>query len=222
MASITDPRASLSEDPLSLSGNANPPRLSLPYALRLPIGTSVAFLSGMFLGLSHGSQVAGLRFRAENAHRLPKTSTGWYLYHKSKNYHVMFGGVKEGVRMGGKLALLVGAFATVEEAVDRTRGTKDFLSTVVAGLGIAGGFSVWSQWLTPRTSWKLADRRPCPDRFPLETAARTAKSGLVFGLTFGLVQDAIGLARGRGLAYVDTILGRGRASTAADALQLRA
>ena len=48
------------------------------------------------------------------------------------------------------------------------------------------------------------------DRFPWPTAARTAKSGLKGGLAFGLAQDALGLARGRRLGYVDFILGRPR------------
>lgn len=38
------------------------------------------------------------------------------------------------------------------------------------------------------------------------TAMRTAKTGLYAGLAFGLVQDALGLARGRHLRYVDFIM----------------
>lgn len=52
------------------------------------------------------------------------------------------------------------------------------------------------------------------DRFPLITAARTAKVGLLSGLTFGLVQDALSLARGHRLAYVDFVLGRNRSRKA--------
>lgn len=52
------------------------------------------------------------------------------------------------------------------------------------------------------------------DRFPLITAARTAKVGLLTGLAFGLVQDALGFAKGRRLAYVDFILGRNRSRKA--------
>src|SRR5579862_1595188 len=83
--------------PGSLTKN---PRLSLPFSLRLPLSLALSSLFGASLGLSHGSRNAGLRFRAENAHRLPTTPTGWYLYHKSKNYHVALGGIKEGTRMG--------------------------------------------------------------------------------------------------------------------------
>ena len=51
------------------------------------------------------------------------------------------------------------------------------------------------------------------DSFPLLTAGRTIKKGLYMGLAFGLVQDALGLARGRRLRYVDYILGKGQAET---------
>ena len=119
-------------------------RLSIPFFIRLPTATAGAFITGMALGLSHGSKTAGLRFRAENSHRFPTTSAGWYLYHKSKNYHAMLGGIKEGMKMGLKISFWAGSFFLIEEAVDQLRGTKDFLSTVVAGLSISGGFSAWS------------------------------------------------------------------------------
>lgn len=58
----------------------------------------------------------------------------------------MLGGVKEGLKLGSKVAFWAGGFFVVEEAVDRVRGGKrDFVSTVVAGLGVAGGFSLWSK-----------------------------------------------------------------------------
>ena len=122
------------------------PRLSSPFSQRLPLATMFSSIVGASLGVSHGAVTAGLRFRAENAHRLPVTPSGWFLYHKSKNYNVMHGGVVEGAKMGAKVAFLVGGFFTVEEAVDRVRGTEDFLSTVVAGGGISGLFSVWSEY----------------------------------------------------------------------------
>ena len=45
------------------------------------------------------------------------------------------------------------------------------------------------------------------DRFPLVTAARTAKIGLLSGLAFGLAQDALGLAKGRRPFYIDFLTG---------------
>lgn len=69
---------------------------------------------------------------------------------------MMLGGVKEGFKMGGKVGVWVGGFFTVEEAVDRLRGgRRDVLSTVVAGLSIAGGFSVWS--MSSDNIYKMVD-----------------------------------------------------------------
>jgi hypothetical protein len=181
-------------------------RFSLPFGMRLPLATSLSFVAGMALGLSHGSQTAGLRFRAENAHRLPQTPTGWYLYHKTKNYHMALGGVKEGLKMGAKISIWTGLFFSIEEMFDRYRGTKDFINTVIASLSVAGGFSLFSMSRPLHTCSRLTTT----DRFPLTTAARTAKSGLAVGLVYGLVQDALGAAKGRRPGYVDFILRKGR------------
>ncbi|KAK4903089.1 hypothetical protein LTR27_000017 [Elasticomyces elasticus] len=183
-------------------------RLSIPYPLRLPLALTLAALSGSVLGLSQGGLEAGLRFQAENTHRQPTTKTGWYLYHKSKNYHTALGGVKEAFKMAGKLAFWVGMFVTMEEGLDRGRagavrmarsfrttvaeddrlveGSRDFLSTTLAGLGTAGLFSAWN-------------------RFPAATAVRTMKMGAKVGLLFGVAEDAVGLMRGRRVGYVDFV-----------------
>jgi len=124
-------------------------RFSLPFGIRLPLATSLSFLVGMGLGISHGSQVTGLRFRAENAHRLPTTPTGWYLYHKSKNYQMAFGGVIEGLKMGTKVSIWTAGFFSIENMFDEYRGTKDFLNTLLASLSVAGAFSVWSTHTQP-------------------------------------------------------------------------
>jgi len=120
-------------------------RLSLPTPTRLLLATTSSFLLGMGLGLSHGSQSAGLRFRAENAHRLPSSPTGWYLYHKSKNYHMALGGVKEGLKMGAKMSVWTGLFFAIEDAWDEVRGQKDVVNTVLASATVAGAFSLWSE-----------------------------------------------------------------------------
>ncbi|KAK5741074.1 hypothetical protein LTR17_004224 [Elasticomyces elasticus] len=110
--------------------------------------------------------------------------------------------------MAGKLALWVGMFVTMEEGLDRGRagavrmarsfrttvaeddklveGSRDFLSTTLAGLGTAGLFSAWN-------------------RFPAATAVRTMKMGAKVGLLFGIAEDAVGLMRGRRMGYVDFV-----------------
>jgi hypothetical protein len=119
-------------------------RFSLPLHYRIPLATGLAFVGGMILGVPHGSKITGLRFRAENAHRLPTTPTGWYLYHKSKNYQMAYGGVMEGFKMGFKVSIWTASFFSIEEMFDRYRGTKDFLNTTIASLSVAGAFSLWS------------------------------------------------------------------------------
>ncbi|KAI1076210.1 hypothetical protein F5B20DRAFT_337150 [Whalleya microplaca] len=161
-------------------------RLSIPPLVRIPAAAFTAFGVGMSLGFAHGSKMEGLRFRAEHAHRLPSTTTGWYLYHKSKNYHLAYGGLKEGVKVGAKLGVLSTAMFCSENLFDVYRGTKDLINTVMASLAIAGGFSLWN-------------------RFSAAETARTARKGLVFGLAYGGIQDIISLARGRPVGYVEFI-----------------
>lgn len=173
-------------------------RLSLLFESRMALGVGLAALSGLMLGLAHGSNEAGYRFRAENAHRLPQTQTGWYLYHKSKNYHRMLGGIKEGAYMAGRLGIWTVLFVGMEEAIDgarvglaRLRGgesavervSRDFLSTGLAGVGTAGAFSLWN-------------------RFPISTTARVAKLGLKAGIAYGLLQDVASALRGRRIGYI--------------------
>ncbi|RWA09107.1 hypothetical protein EKO27_g5992 [Xylaria grammica] len=161
-------------------------RLSIPPLVRIPAAAATAFGIGMTLGLAHGSKMAGLRFRAEHAHRLPTTTTGWYLYHKSKNYHLALGGLKEGFKVGARLGVLSTAMFCAENLFDVYRGSQDFISTVMASLAVAGGFSLWNRFSAPET-------------------ARTAKKGLIFGLVYGGVQDVISLAKGRPVGYITFI-----------------
>lgn len=162
-------------------------RLGLPLFNRFLVGTTSALFVGTTLGAIHGARREGLRFRAENAHRLPVSQKGWYYYHKSKNYTAAWGGVKEGLRMGFRTTFWVAAFVWLEAAADHHRGygkQQDFLSTTLAGVVTAGAFSAWHG-------------------FPAATTVRTGRLGFKIGLGLGLVQDMLGLLRGRKLAYVE-------------------
>ncbi|KAI9658965.1 MAG: hypothetical protein M1821_001925 [Bathelium mastoideum] len=193
----SSPLSSLPSPPSNLSPNvseatsphSHPPfRLSIPPTFRILLITTLSSTLGFGLGLTHGATLAGLRFRAENAHRLPDTRAGWYLYHKSKNYAAMWGGVREGGRMALRVGVWTGAFVLAEEAVDGGRGRRDGFSSVVAGLGTAAAFSAWN-------------------RFPLPTAARTARLGLLVGLGFGVLQDGVAVMKGERVGYVDWVMG---------------
>jgi hypothetical protein len=52
----------------------------------------------MHVGMIRGGRTAGLRFLAENAHNPPKTLKGWYFYNKTKNYRMMWAGLREGAK----------------------------------------------------------------------------------------------------------------------------
>ncbi|KKK24163.1 hypothetical protein P175DRAFT_0430126 [Aspergillus ochraceoroseus IBT 24754] len=172
-----------------------PPRLGMEVRRRLPYTTLAAFSVGMAVGSSHGSKTAAYRFRAENAHRFPTTSTGWFQYHKTKNYVSIVGGVKEGMKMGLKLGAGALAFCLFEETVDYARhDRRDFLSTVTAGLSFSGIYSLLA-------------------RHDVYTAARTTKLGLKLSLVYGLMQDALESLKGNRPAYVDFILGNRRSNT---------
>lgn len=121
-------------------------RLSTPVSSRLILGFVSSGTVGFVLGALHGGQIAQLRFRAEHAHKMPDTTTGWYLYHKSKNYHAMRGGISEGFRMASRTSLWTIVALGLESSVDRYRGCSDMFSTTVATLTVAGAFSLWRKY----------------------------------------------------------------------------
>lgn len=122
------------------------PRLSIATPMRLMLGTISSAVVGFSLGATQGGQMAQLRFRAEHAHKMPDTTTGWYFYHKSKNYHAMQGGIREGFRMGLKTGFWSFLALSLESTVDRYRGASDMFSTTIATLTVAGAFSLWRKW----------------------------------------------------------------------------
>lgn len=127
-----------------------PPRLGMDIEKRLPLTALAAFSAGMVIGSSHGSKKASYQFRAENAHRFPTTSTGWFQYHKTKNYKAIVGGVFDGVKLGTKLGLGATAFCLFEETVDYARNDqRDFLSTVIAGLSFSGIYNLLGKRVFP-------------------------------------------------------------------------
>lgn len=179
---------------------ASPDRLGMSFDRRLVLAAFSSGIAGFTLGASHAGNMASLRFRAENAHRLPKSQPGWYLYHKSKNYYKAKEGVQVGVRKGAWVAAWTSVFLVVEESMDVFRGTwragrtltemegideldmkamdksirrnRDFLSSTLAGIVTSG---LWSAW----------------HAFPMATAARTIRTGAIVGLAYGLLQDGM-------------------------------
>lgn len=139
----------------SLTGRRRLPeqveRFNLPPLKRILTFSLSAYTTGFALGSVQGGRQAALRFRAENSHRLPTNTRGWYFYHKAKHAYVGLASVGEAHRMGKRLVPWVALMVVVEDLVDSMRldedfddTRKDFCSTAVAGVTVAGVFSVWS------------------------------------------------------------------------------
>lgn len=179
-------------------------RLNMDPANRVVLAATASLAVGGGLGLSQGSTMAGMKFRAEHAHKLPTTPTGWFMYHKSKNYNMARAGLKEGCKMGFKVGVVTTAMFLIEDLYDEYRQTKDFINTTLASLTVAGGFSLWSMTmplLSASGAWLMM--ASCSDRFSLPTTARTTKTALVVGLVYGGLQDMAGAVRGRPIGYID-------------------
>ncbi|BGP12945.1 hypothetical protein JCM10213_004366 [Rhodosporidiobolus nylandii] len=113
-----------------------------------------AFIFGFTSGLVSASKLSSKQFLAENAHRLPTTVQGWYFYQKTKNYRVLYGGIKGGLRTGFRLGAWTTAFVGLQDALDTAlhAGTARFsagedplegaktrwVAGGLAGVGLAG------------------------------------------------------------------------------------
>lgn len=131
-------------------------RLNMMAPTRILLAAVSSFGVGTSLGMAQGSKMAGLQFRAEHAHKLPTTPTGWFMYHKSKNYNMARGALKEGIKMGFKVSFWTTAMFVVEDMYDEYRESKDFVNTVLASLTVAGGFSLWSTHPNTALSWPVS------------------------------------------------------------------
>lgn len=160
-------------------------------------------VTGLSIGLIRGARMASWRFLAENAHRAPTTVKGWYLYKKTKNYRMMWGGLKEGGKDAVKLGVVGLAWAALEDGIERIGG--DDVKEVGAGLGTAAMFSTVCKcsvfYCIPIMAMLMTAPRNamcvCPDRLPWATTRRA----LVLGTAIGSTMSGLrwGQARLRGL-----------------------
>ncbi|RSH78166.1 uncharacterized protein EHS24_002625 [Apiotrichum porosum] len=74
-----------------------------------------AAVVGFFVGARRGARNAQTRYLAENAHRQPTTVKGWYFYHKTRNYRILWGGMREGSRYSLRLSSAVALFVAADE-----------------------------------------------------------------------------------------------------------
>lgn len=185
-------------------------RLGMHPLLRIKYMAGLTGAIGFLRGLKTGSDIAILCYRAENAHLTPTSKAGWYLYGKSKNYHGIMGGAKQGCKTGAKYFGWAALFLSLEGGLDAARGQlfasrkedekgelrkgqADFLNTVSAAVAVAGIYS-----------WKSG-----MDRF---ASARMTRGALRFALPYGLSQDLLAWIKGENAWYIDGIsrlIGRG-------------
>lgn len=179
-----------------------PQRLGLNPVGRLALLSTVSFVTGLALGSANGSRIAAMRYRAENAHYMPISKAGWYLYGRSRNYHAIIGGVTEGVKTGARFAGWAALFVVIEEGLDRARGTvfrrrgeeegkgqRDFLNTVSAAVALSGLHGWWNNL----------------DRF---AAMRMTRFAVRYAVPYGLMQDFLAAMRGDRPWYIDSVLKR--------------
>jgi hypothetical protein len=191
---VDDPRVFLRET----SG-----RLSMSGIERVVLGTVASSAICFAAGMLTQWPISATRFRAENAHRMPRSEKGWYFYHRHKTNYAALNSMKAGFRSAAKYGPATGVLLYTEHIVDAMRGgqSKDFISTVIAAVTVAGCYSLLSMCAFWTDCWLTA----ATERHPVPTASHTLKVGLLFGLGYGLAQDALGLIRGRRLAYVEFV-----------------
>jgi len=124
-----------------------------PESIRLYIPRDVYLIpltttcTGAALGFLRGTRQASLQFLVENAHRAPTTVEEWYFYHKTKNYHVILGGLKQSGRDALKLGSAGLVWVGFEQAASRL-GLKDYRE-ICAGVGLASTVAVVCQYEFP-------------------------------------------------------------------------
>lgn len=161
-------------------------RAGLEPAQRLTLLPLFGSLWGFFLGSYNGGKRSSMQFLAENAHRLPSTVEGWYFYHKTKNYRVLWGGIRSGLRAGWRFGAVCLAFEGIEAALDEYRGSVDVFDSVGAAVITASGVSLLNR--LPRQSTKYA-----------------IAIGVAVGAISGGAQDLLRWYKGQRVEYIESI-----------------
>ncbi|TPX37433.1 hypothetical protein SmJEL517_g00685 [Synchytrium microbalum] len=113
-----------------------------PNELWLSQITTAGFITGFVSGFYLSGRQRGLQFLAENAHRQPKTTKGWYMYHKYKNYEAIYSGTLGGARNGLKFGLIAAAFTVSEQVLEKyVTGGESWMCTTASGVLTGAGFS---------------------------------------------------------------------------------
>jgi len=149
------------EDGTGEGTREKPAAIELHIPPRFLVLPGAGAVTGLSIGLIRGARMASWRFLAENAHRAPTTMKGWYFYKKTKNYRMMWGGLKEGGKDAVKLGVVGLAWASLEDGIARIGGEE--VKEVGAGLGTAAMFSTVYRlpWITTRRALVLGTAIGC-------------------------------------------------------------
>ncbi|OLY82221.1 hypothetical protein AYI68_g3660 [Smittium mucronatum] len=148
-------------------------RIHMEPPKRITLLTITGALSGAVVGGYIGGRSASWQYLAERSHNLPTTVSGWYYYHKWKNYRVVLGAIKKASYYGIRIGFVSGAYELVEAAVDK------YVVERTSALGsVAAGFTV---------SLLCASAA----RLPRSSFYRLVKMGTLGGFCIGVSQDAI-------------------------------
>lgn len=159
----------------------NGPSLAIPMT-----GSSIGFVAGFYTAAKR----AGLVFMAENAHRRPDTVQGWYFYNKTKNYKVLLGGARGGIRTALRVGLWTSAYVGLESGVRyvREEATRDHraLSTTSSR-----SHQAWNgRWIDGAVAGSsIATGAAFLNRLPSPVTKRVALLGLLTGSSVGLLRD---------------------------------
>ncbi|CCH47047.1 hypothetical protein BN7_6656 [Wickerhamomyces ciferrii] len=153
----------------------------------IPRLTAFGFVSGI-TGFINGARTeyknTGLRFLAENSHRLPKTKGNWYFYYKRRNYVCLTESIRGGLRNAFKYSSMIVGLFSIEAGLDKIRGKIDMLNTMGATIG--SGY-VYAKY------YKLSSHG----------VSRMVKNGVFIGLLFGGIQDILYYLRNGELWYIN-------------------
>jgi hypothetical protein len=165
----------------------NGPALAIPMT-----GASIGFVAGFYTAAKR----AGLVFMAENAHRRPDTVQGWYFYNKTKNYKVLLGGARGGMRTALRVGGWTSAYIAVESGLHYLREGRlpgkvaeqldlDDINTEIARP------AVWNtRWLDGAVAGLTVAGGACLlYRLPVPIARRAVILGLLTGTSIGMLRQ---------------------------------
>ncbi|RKP05224.1 hypothetical protein THASP1DRAFT_20052 [Thamnocephalis sphaerospora] len=135
--------AAADSDTLAASSLPGPlSRVGIEPGARVGLVTGMGAFWGFAFGAFLGGRQSGLQYLAENAHKLPRTKEGWYFYHKTKNYRVLLGATRQGMRYAGRTGAICLLYSGAEAWMDRMRGHTSPLHSIASGVTTASVYAL--------------------------------------------------------------------------------